>query len=221
MMQYADTGTVVDGWLTRNDDERIFWIRKQIFESIRDPLVLWVARAMVSNCPSRDEGCELASLYKKVKYGPIPIPIYDESKRQVVRVMQVQGFDERTQTTYGLRFVEDPLGIDNYPSAGKTLEWLSQGVNGEDCDGHSIFVCSLAMSLSYMTGVVIASRDGRNYTHIFPVVAVPKLEPTQWISMDTSWPQAEMGWWPTETNGVRKMKLYALKPGKIEGRRIL
>ncbi len=211
-MQYADTGSNVDGWLTRNDNERIFWIRKQVFESIRDPLVLWVARAMVSDCPSRDEGCELASLYSKVKNGPIPIPIYDEAKQQVVNVMQVKG---------GLRFVEDPLGIDNYPSAGKTLEWLSQGVNGEDCDGHSIFVCSLAMALAYMTGVVIVSRDGRNYTHIFPVVAVPKLEPTQWISMDTSWPQADLGWWPTEAYGIKKMKLFALKPGQIEGRRII
>jgi len=209
-MHSVGTGTLAVGYLTRNDDERIHLIRNLIFESIKDPLVLWVARSISSNCPSRDEWCELSAIYNAVKNGPIPIPIYDENKRRVTRVIK----------SPGLRFVEDTHLIDNYPSAGKILEWLAQGVNGEDCDGHVILIASLAMALGYQTGVVIASKDGRIYVHIFPVIGVPKLSPEEWIPMDTTVPQATVGWWPPPSYGIRKMKLYAIKPGKIQGRRI-
>ena len=210
-MRSVGTGTQAVGYLTRNDDERIQLIRNLIFESIRDPLVLWVARSIVSQCPSRDEGCEIEAIYNAVKHGPLPIPISDESKKKVVKVVQAKG----------LRFTEDTQLIDNYPSAGLTLEWMAQGANAEDCDGHSILVNSLLMALGYQIGLVIVSKDGKYYVHIFPVVGVPRLYPSEWIPMDTTVPQANVGWWPPPSYGIKKMKLYAVKPGKIQGRRIV
>lgn len=190
------TRTQVAGWKVQNDDDRVELIRQQVFESVPDPLVLWVARHITAHCDGRDEGSELEAIYEAVKHGPIPLPDGDSG-----RVMEAPA----------LRFVNDPRFTDTYPTAGKILRWHSQGANGEDCDGHVILVASLLNSLGWLTGAAIASQDGEEFVHVYPVVAYPKDDPVEWVPMDTTLEEASVGWWPPPTM-VKRNRLAGFLP---------
>lgn len=209
-MTALHTDTVIRGWDVRSDDERVTLIRNLVFESINDPLVLWTARKIVERCRSRDENCEVRTLYSAVKKGPIPLPRADGG---VVNAP-------------ALKFVEDVRFRDTFPTAGKILEWLADGANGEDCDGHVILTMSLATCLGYQPGVVIVALENKDspyeieYVHIFGVVGVPRTNPTKWIAMDTTVPSAYPGWLPPPVYGVKAMRLYALHGGKLHGQQV-
>lgn len=200
----VSTQTQIAGYTIDNDDDRVELIRQQIFESTKDPLVLWVARAITGHC-GRDEDCELQAIFNAVKNGPIPLPGPDG-----------KGVVESP----GLRFVNDPRFVDAYPSAGKILRWHSQGAIGEDCDGHVILINSLLNALGWLTGAVIASRDGHEFVHVFSVAGVPKDEPENWMPLDTTVEEATVGWWPPRSL-VKRMRVYGLLPNEgVTGREI-
>ncbi len=207
-MVYVGTKTKITGWEVKSDDERLTLIRNLVFESIKDPIVIWTARAIVSECASRDEKCEIEKIYYAVKEGPMPIPI--DGGKEIVYVD-------------GLRFVEDVLALDTYPTAGKILRWMAQGANGEDCDGHTILVASLLMAIGYLTGAGIVSQDGSNYVHIFPLVGIPKTNPQEWLPLDTTVAEAYPGWFPKRGSKykVKAMKVYAFVDGKMKGRKVI
>ena len=186
----------------KTDEERITLIRNAVVESLDNPLTTFVARHMVARCPSRDEDCEVKTIYKRVKNGPIPLPLDDGSVIE----------------TPGVRFVEDPIFRDHYPAADVILRWHGQGAEGEDCDGHTILVDALLAALGYQTGSVIVSIDGKEYTHIFPVVGLPRSSPTHWLPLDTTVPEASPGWKPPARFGVKSMKVFANIFGKVHGR---
>ena len=203
MPQAVTTQTAIAGYSVDSDDDRIELIRQQIFESVKDPIVLWVARKVTADC-GRDDNCELNAIYHAVKDGPIPLP----------------GPDGQTIETPALRFLQDPRFTDAYPSAGKILRWHAQGAIGEDCDGHTILVCSLLDALGWLVGAVIASKDGVEFVHVFPVVGWPKDEPTEWVPMDTTVEEASVGWWPPKSL-VKRMRVYGLLPNQgVQGREI-
>ena len=209
-MMKVGTDTIVSGWKIDSDDEQVSLIRDMVFESIKDPLVIWVARKIVADCPSRDWECELNAIYYTVKEGEIPIPV--DGGKQVVYVPS-------------LRFVDDVKNIDTYPTAGKIIRWMAQGANGEDCDGHTILVASLLMAIGFLTGCAIVSKDGVTYSHIFPLAGVPKNNPQGWMALDTTVKEAFPGWLPPRGSmskyNVRKMKIYAFTDEKVlKGRRL-
>lgn len=186
------------------DDERLAFIREKLFEGLQDDLVLWVARRIVAECPSRDEDCEINAIYNAVKSGPIPIP-----SDTGVSFLPALRFVTKNAGKSGLRFVEDMRDIDNYPTAGRILRWIAEGANGEDCDGHAILVCTLLHAIGFQTGAIIASMDGKDFTHIFPVVGVPRRALKNWIAVDTTVTEARPGWMPGASYGVKKMRVYA------------
>jgi hypothetical protein len=202
----VSTRTQVAGYRTDSDDDRVELIRQQVFEGITDPLVLWVARHITGKCASGDEDCELQAIHAAVKHGPIPLPDGDTGK-----VIE----------TPGLRFVNDPRYTDTYPTAGKILRWHSQGAIGEDCDGHVILVDSMLNALGWLTGAVIASKDGREFVHVYPVAAYPKDEPVEWIPLDTTVEEAAVGWWPPKSL-VRRNRIYGFLPDRpVRGRELV
>jgi hypothetical protein len=197
----VSTQTQVAGYRIQSDDDRVELIRQQVFESVPDPLVLWVARHLTAECDGRDESCELEAIYDAVspyRDGTIPLPDGDTG-----------GVIE----TPGLRFVNDPRFTDTYPTAGKILRWHSQGAIGEDCDGHTILVDSLANSLGWLTGAAIASTDGTEFVHVYPVVAYPKDDPAEWVPMDTTLKEASVGWWPPQEM-VKRNRIYGFLPDR-------
>lgn len=202
-MAKPDRRAVVEGWSLKTDDERLTLIRNQVFAGLTDPLVIKTARLNVAHCDSRDEKCEINSIYYAVKDGPIKIPT-----------------DEGIIKVPGLRFVDDVIDRDSYPTAGRLLEWMIDGANGEDCDGFTILIATLLGAIGYQTGAVIVSRDPakKDFTHIFPVVAIPKSNPSDWLPLDATMKFMKPGWLPPRSWGITAMKIYAFKPGQMKGR---
>jgi len=199
------TGTYVEGWSTPKDGDRIALVRQQVYRALQPsdyPSVLFTARSIVAQCPSRDDACELNAIFHAVQSGPIPVRLDDG---QII-------------SAPGLRFVTEARFTDSYPSAKQTLDWLATGANGEDCDGHVILAESLLMVLGWLPGCVIASQNGREFVHIFGVVGWPKENPVWWVPLDTTVPGVNHPlWWPPR-NVVPRMRLYGLMPdGPIRG----
>lgn len=192
------TGSTVEGWGVGGDDDRITVIRRQVFQAVNTheaAPVIWTARAILAACPSRDEKCELQALWNAIKAGPLPVRLSSGEIKEVP----------------GIRFVEDPRWTDTYPSAAKILQWAAEGSNGEDCDGHVILMCSLLLVSGWLPGVCIATKDGIEFTHIFPVAGFPKDDPQIWVPLDTTVdaPGVGPGWWPPK-GWVHHYRVYGL-----------
>jgi len=213
------TGTFAEGWSIKSDDDRIALIRQQVLQCLQPtdaPTLLFTARATIAGCPAGDDKCELRSLYRAVQRGPLPVPIW--------RTGNPNGGPDEVVALPGIPFIQDARWTDVYPTAKKVLEWALAGAPGEDCDGHVIVMCSFLLLLGWLPGVVIASRDGSEFVHIFPVAAYPKLpaegQVPEWIPLDTTVPGAGVGWWPPR-GFVRRMRVYGITmDGPVVGRDI-
>lgn len=203
-MVQLGTGVESKIWRGTADTDRVSLIREMVFESLKEPITVWTARAIAAKCPQRDDWCELEAIYKAIKHGPIP------SRTK----------DGKTLNLPGFRFVDDVRTRDVYMNFPRQVEWLSTGANGQDCDEFTSAIAALAMAIGFAAGAVIVSRDNIEYTHIFPIVGIPKSEPEEWIAMDATVKEASVGWLPPPSYGVKKMMLFAFAEGKLKGRRI-
>lgn len=149
-------------------------LAKLVEKSTVDPLVRNAAIAITADCSSRDDECEVQAIYNAVKHG-------DE---------RVKGLER------GLKYVSDPRWADFFSSPGRTLRQLADGYNGEDCDGHSALVTAMLGSLGFIVGLRAWGKQKGEYTHVYGVVAMPKLDPTEWVGLDTTVDEAEVGWEP-------------------------
>lgn len=80
-----------------------------------------------------------------------------------------------------VRYTGDIAGRDTFSSAWRTLQY-----GGEDCDGHAVLGCVLAMENGFATKFRITSNTGATWDHIYAVAGVPKHQPTKWIPLDTT-----------------------------------
>jgi hypothetical protein len=143
-------------------------------KSTVDPLVRNAALALTGDCDARDDECEINAIFNAVKTG-------DE---------RVKGLEK------GLRYMSDPRWADHFTSPPRLLKQLAAGYNGEDCDGS----CALIMALLGALGFIVAARawgkKKKEYTHVYPLVAYPKLDPTEWVALDTTVEESFPGWEP-------------------------
>ena len=90
-----------------------------------------------------------------------------------------------------IEYRQDPRDYDYYPTAMRTIE-----MGGEDCDGHTILVCSLLNNLGFQTGAKVISQNGVDW-HIYPMACYDtKMAPTKKIALDTTQPESTPGWEP-------------------------
>lgn len=139
------------------------------------------ALAITRNCKSRDDMCELQAIYDAVKHG----------------TPDVDGLED------GLRYVADPRWADFFSAPNRTLAACADGSCGGDCDDHAGLIAALAGSIGFKVGLRAwgESKTGiltpAEYTHVYAVVALPKRGPfTKVVGMDTTVPQADVGWEP-------------------------
>jgi hypothetical protein len=208
-MPLVGTGTQVQGWAVKGDDDRVELVRRMTYQALTPsdyPSVLWSARSIIAGCPEKDDWCELNAIFNAVHFPSGKIPI----RRGDGQVVEAPG----------LRFVTEARQTDSYPSAKKTLDWLAEGANGEDCDGITIFIASLLMVTGWLPGCVIASTDGKEFVHIFPVAGFPKDNPSKWVALDTTVDGAPLNWWPNRRH-VPRMRVYGLvQDRRVSGREI-
>lgn len=78
-------------------------------------------------------------------------------------------------------FVRDPYRTDEIFSPIHNLN-LGYG----DCEDHTVTVASLLGSIGFPIKVVIVSKDGRMWDHVFLRAGYPPDSPTYWMSVDTT-----------------------------------
>lgn len=90
-----------------------------------------------------------------------------------------------------IRYVHDTVNVDVFASLKETLL-----AGGGDCDDLTIAFGTLLGHLGFTTvGRVISTKDAPNdWAHIFPLVGVPKANPSKWIALDASVHGATPGW---------------------------
>lgn len=143
-------------------------------KSTVDPLVRNAALALTSDCDARDDECEINAVFNAVKHG-------DE---------RVKGLEK------GLKYMSDPRWADHFTSPSRLLKQLAAGYNGEDCDSATALVMSLLGSLGFITAARAWGKTKAEYTHVYPMVGFPKLEPTEWVALDTTVEESYPGWEP-------------------------
>lgn len=119
-MPGVGTRSQIGGWSVKGDSDRIAIIRRQTFQAVESAdvgSVLWTARAITAQCPSKDHRCELEAIFGAVRRGPLPVRL---DTGQVV-------------TVPGIRFVEECRWTDMHSTAKTLLTWAAEGSNGGDC----------------------------------------------------------------------------------------
>ena len=84
-------------------------------------------------------------------------------------------------TVENVRYTGDVSGVDTFSAPIRTLQ-----MGGEDCDGHAVLNCALALCNGYKAKVRITSNRGLTWDHIYCMVGLPKGRTDKWIALDTT-----------------------------------
>lgn len=142
--------------------------------------IIRAARSITSDCPPRNDLCEVKAVYEAVKHGTKKVP----------------------GLAKGLRYVSDPRTFDYFASAAATLRECEAGSCAGDCDDASILVASLLLALGFTVGLRAwgPNPNQNRYTHVYAVVALPKHGPVpegySGHGLDTTVEKAYPGWEP-------------------------
>ena len=128
------------------------------------PQLRALALRITKGCPARDDTCEAKAIYdwvrKNIRY------------TGDIAVHKVNGRKGPTES------------VDLFQTAQRTVE-----MGGGDCDDHFVLVATLAIlngiqAKMRVTSPYLWGKD--NFTHIYPVLGLPKNDPRRWIAADTT-----------------------------------
>lgn len=158
-----------------------------------------LARALTKNCPARNDWCELTAIYNGVKNGRSDLGAYG--------------------LLNGLRYLADArTGADGsetdvFFKPSRLIAMLQKGENGADCDDQSMLVAALAKNCGFRVGLRAYGEGdvAGGYEHVYPIALIPKRGPWKTdsqgridesliVGMDTTVPQARVGWQPPAGN---------------------
>lgn len=152
-------------------------LARLVAQGMSDPLVVETARRIVSDCPARDDRCEVEAIYEAVKNGH----------------PDVRGLER------GLRYVSDPRSRDWFTGARRLLQMCARGACAEDCDGHAVLVAALLGAIGFQVGLEAWGHECDEYEHVYAVVGIPKHRPPahgkQFTGLDTT-EDRHVGWKP-------------------------
>lgn len=150
-------------------------LAKLIEKSTVDPIVRNAALAITHDVDSRDDEGEVQAIFEAVK----------------------SGTDQVAGMAKGLKYMSDPRWADFFTSPSRLLK--DAAVNGymaEDCDSHAALLCALLGSLGFVTGLRAWGKHKGEFTHVYAVVAMPKIGPREFVGLDTTVEESEVGWEP-------------------------
>jgi hypothetical protein len=84
-------------------------------------------------------------------------------------------------TVQNIRYTGDLAGVDTFAAPLRTIQ-----MGGEDCDGHAVLNCALAICNGFRTKVRITSNRGTSWDHIYCMVGMPKGRADRWLALDTT-----------------------------------
>lgn len=151
-------------------NERVGILQDVTYKSVQDPEMRKLALQITRHCQARDGLCEAKAIYdwtkKNIRYTG------DIGPHKLGRNGPVEG-------------------VDLFPTAARVVEF-----GGDDCDGHSILNCTLALHNGMACKFRITSPTKRNkedYSHIYAMVGLPKNNPTKWAALDTTLEHGRFG----------------------------
>jgi hypothetical protein len=149
-------------------DKRVRLLQDLTWESVQDPRNRKTALAMTARCPARDGMCEVKAIgdaiFRNVRYTGDIAPVK----------MGANGPVE---------------GIDLYQSAARTMEF-----RGGDCDDHAVALATMLTLNGIPAKFRITAQDKRSdFSHIYVLAGLPKLDPKRWIALDTTLPNYRPG----------------------------
>jgi hypothetical protein len=102
------------------------------------------------------------------------------------------------------RYVFDPTDADFFATARATLE-----AGGGDCDDFVILFGALLTSIGFQcVARVISTKEAPSqWSHTYPLVGLPKDNPTGWVPLDATVPESEPGW---QFPGMARYRDYPL-----------
>lgn len=158
--------------------ESLVELAKLAAKGALDPDVRRAALQITGNLPARDDMGELEAIYDAVKNGHPAI------------------------SPTGVRYVADPLEADFFTAPRRLLEECQKGACAGDCDDQAALVAALCGAVGFKFGLRAYGRyksgpsEKPEYEHVFCVVGFPKRSPSKEIALDTTVPQATVGWHP-------------------------
>lgn len=168
-------------------------IAEMISENRDDAEVyVWCRQYLYSrNVKARDDGGELRALYAELRR------IYAQIRNDVT-------------------YRSDPHGVDNFTRPGLTLK-----AHGGDCDDFTILCCVVLENLGYTTLFkVIKTKGSPIFDHIYAMVGVPKLKPTDFIAFDASLSERNAGLGREVANSeIDAYRVYNAITGKLVEKR--
>lgn len=146
-------------------DERVAILRDVGWRSLKDPAMRKLALQITQSCQARDAACEARA-------------IYDWVRKNIRYTGDIGPHHHGRKGPYE--------GIDLFQSPARTVEF-----GGGDCDDHSLLVCNLAIANGFactyrITGPSKSPND--DWSHIYPMVGMPKNDPKKLLALDTTLP---------------------------------
>lgn len=149
-------------------------LAKLIEKSTVDPLVRNAALTLTHDVDSRDDAGEVEAIFQAVK----------------------RGSDKVKGLSRGLKYMSDPRWADFFTAPARLLQQCQNDHCAGDCDDHAALICALLGSLGFITGLRAWGRVKGEFTHVYAVVAMPKIGPTEFVGLDTTVEESEVGWEP-------------------------
>lgn len=174
-----------------NQNQALVVLAQLVQAGMESPRVRETALKIVNGCGSRDDYCELQALYDAVKHG----------------TPEIKGLEK------GFPYRADPRTLDWFIGPERALKMCEDGACGDDCDGHSVLLASLAGAIGFTTGLRAYGKPRETgFSHVYAVVLTPKkasvsdlkglsddaLETAgiEIVGMDSTVPSAYLGWQP-------------------------
>jgi Transglutaminase-like superfamily len=176
----AETGIPVFYTRSRNIDEHVARIISLIRKSVLDPELRQLALKIVSGSYEWKTNPRTGKSEPYVKaWGKFfSVSVLDvcpprDDECELIRIWDF--------VIKNFRYVYDPVMIDTFASAKVSLEG-----GGGDCDDAAILIDALLSAIGFHTRVRVISvpPDKKNWVHIYPMVGLPKDNPTEWIPLD-------------------------------------
>jgi transglutaminase-like putative cysteine protease len=135
------------------------------------PKMRALALQITRGCPARDDKCEAKAIYDWVR-----------------RNVRYTG-DIAPHKVGGRKGPVE--SVDLFQTAKQTAD-----MGGGDCDDHTTLVATLAILNGIQARLRVTSPykwGDDNFTHIYPVVGLPKNDPSKWVTVDTTLPGDRFG----------------------------
>lgn len=159
----------------KNQRESLMLLARQTQRSTTNYEIAVASRAITNDCASRDDECELQAIFDAVKFG-------------TDKVDWLRG---------GVKYTIENRLFDQFFAPIRTIQMCKRGACRVDCDDHAALICALCASIGFKVGLYAwGPEDADDYEHVLAVAGMPKVNPTEWVAMDTTVEDAQLGWKP-------------------------